>query len=227
MGVAMPGVSRSEFLQRVKDATAKSIPPHHEPVEKLNGEVGRAVSADDDIVSIYAERTETAGMNLVRATGTTEARQALAQILKDEGVETLHAWQTPGIEELTSGLDGVSVTWWDAADVDRKDAAYAMKCGLTTVDYAVAETGSLVVKADTTQGRSISMLGESHIAVVRTDQIVPDLHDLYSRLQEDFPDGLPSNVSLITGPSKTADIELQLVIGVHGPGVVHVILIES
>ena len=65
-----------------------------------------------------------------------------------------------------------------------------------------------------------------HIAIVERVQIVPDLIDAFERLAGRGLDALPSNVTLITGPSKTGDIELQLTTGVHGPGKWRVIVIE-
>ena len=68
----------------------------------------------------------------------------------------------------------------------------------------------------------MSLLPPVHIAVADRSQLLPDLFDLFRQLP---PEEMPSCVSLITGPSKTGDIELRLVTGVHGPGEIHVVLI--
>ena len=75
--------------------------------------------------------------------------------------------------------------------------------------------------------RSLSLLPPLHIAVAGRDQILPDLFDLFAPGRRSNQPGLPSCLSLITGPSKTGDIELRLVTGVHGPGEVHVVLIDA
>ena len=72
------------------------------------------------------------------------------------------------------------------------------------------------------QPRSISLLPPVHIALAERRQLVPDLFDLFPQLGT-----LPSCLTLITGPSKTGDIELRLVTGVHGPGTVHVLMLDS
>src|SRR2546423_674398 len=77
-----------------------------------------------------------------------------------------------------------------------------------------------------------SRLPPVHIAVAARAQLLPDLFDLFAVCkpappQDDEPDRLPACLTLITGPSKTGDIELRLVTGVHGPGVVYVILVDS
>jgi L-lactate dehydrogenase complex protein LldG len=71
-----------------------------------------------------------------------------------------------------------------------------------------------------------SLLPPMHIAIVERQQVVPDLIDCLAILQESSAASMPSNVTFITGPSKTGDIELQLTTGVHGPGKWRVIVIQ-
>jgi L-lactate dehydrogenase complex protein LldG len=94
------------------------------------------------------------------------------------------------------------------------------------VAHLIAETGSLVVESSPTEPRSLSLLPPLHIVVAGRAQILADLFDLFLSERPPHEPGLPSCLSLITGPSKTGDIELRLVTGVHGPGEVHVVLID-
>lgn len=96
--------------------------------------------------------------------------------------------------------------------------------GITTVDYALADSGTLCVLAAKNQPRTASLLPPVHVAVLRPEQIVRGLDDLFALLPADQE--LSSAVTLITGPSRTADIELTLVVGVHGPQQLHVILAD-
>ena len=107
-----------------------------------------------------------------------------------------------------------------------RDACFAADVGISGVEFLVAETGSIVVAASPTEPRSLSLLPVVHIAVATRDQLVPDLFDLLPTHGEGGVK-LPSCLSIITGPSKTGDIELRLVTGVHGPGEVHVVLIDD
>jgi L-lactate dehydrogenase complex protein LldG len=97
--------------------------------------------------------------------------------------------------------------------------------GLTGVEYAVAASGTIVVAASPIHPRSASLLPLIHVAVVRRDQLLPDLAALADRIRQDYPERLSSGLALITGPSRTADIEQTLSIGVHGPGELHVLLL--
>jgi L-lactate dehydrogenase complex protein LldG len=108
-----------------------------------------------------------------------------------------------------------------------RDAVFAAEMGISGVDYLVAETGSVVLLARPSEPRSLSLLPPIHVAIASEDQIVPDLFDLFD-LPAVKEDGIPpSCISIITGPSKTGDIELKLVTGVHGPGEIHVILVPA
>jgi len=100
--------------------------------------------------------------------------------------------------------------------------------GVTGVDYALAETGSLVLLARPGQPRSVSLLPPVHIALIRPEQIIRGFDELFELLRADFEaTGVKSAVTFITGPSRTADIELTLVVGVHGPQQLHAVLIAG
>jgi L-lactate utilization protein LutC len=108
-----------------------------------------------------------------------------------------------------------------------RDAFFAADVGVSGVDYLIAETGSLVLASSPEVPRSVSLLPPVHIAVAERSQILPDLFDLFEARLWAEGHGLPSSLSIITGPSKTGDIELRLVTGVHGPGEVHVVLVDA
>jgi L-lactate dehydrogenase complex protein LldG len=116
----------------------------------------------------------------------------------------------------------------EASDGDFRPIAIEAGIGVSGVDYALADTGTLVLLARKGQARSISLLPPVHIAIVKPDQIVSGLDDLFQLLR--FEKGLSdlgSAVTFITGASRTADIELTLVVGVHGPQELHVVIIGN
>lgn len=217
---------REAFVHAVHQSAQKPIMPHAHDSPPVKGEPGRA-NIKRPLSDHFIDRAEATGMTVARLGSMEEAADAAQEYMADQGIVSALCWDTPELRSFGEKLGDVELSWWAPSDPDRKTHAFAMKCGITTVDYAVAETGSLVVCGTAEKGRSVTMLGEHHIALVRADQILPDLYDLFPKLQADHPNGLPASVSLITGPSKTADIELQLVVGVHGPGAVHIILIEE
>ncbi|MEQ9618660.1 MAG: lactate utilization protein [Deltaproteobacteria bacterium] len=98
--------------------------------------------------------------------------------------------------------------------------------GITEADYAIADTGTLVLLTDKNKPRSVSLLPPIHIAVLRKENIVRNINELFVILKHklDTDKGITSCMTFITGPSRTADIELNLTLGVHGPKELYVVL---
>ena len=108
-----------------------------------------------------------------------------------------------------------------------RQAAAEAELGITGVDYAVAETGSAVLLPRRHVSRLTSLLPPVHLAIVRPQEIVDRLEDLLLLRRLAFYQGsgeMGSYLNFITGPSRTADIEQQLVIGVHGPKEAHMLI---
>ena len=97
---------------------------------------------------------------------------------------------------------------------------------ITGCEYLVARTGSIVLTANAAGGRSTSVYAPVHICIATTAQLVYDIKDALQKIQQQYKDNLPSLITLATGPSRTADIEKTLVVGVHGPKEVYVFLLE-
>ena len=97
--------------------------------------------------------------------------------------------------------------------------------GVTSADFCMAETASLVMRTRPGQARSVSLVPSIHIAVIHLDQIIADLKELYALVQWDTEcskEGLTNCMTFISGPSKTADVEATMVHGAHGPREVYV-----
>lgn len=106
---------------------------------------------------------------------------------------------------------------------DFRAAALRADVGVTGVDFAIAETGSLVLSAGVGRPRAVSLLPRLHVALVRERQLVARMGATLSR----YLQGTPSAVHYITGPSRTSDIENDLSIGVHGPARVLAIVVPE
>ena len=131
-----------------------------------------------------------------------------AQLLQDAGIATHD--NTVDIDQLYTGVD----------------------CGITVAIVAVASTGSVVVASSDRELRLASLVPPNHLVLLPESRIVPDLIDLSrSSAGQTAPLGgsgaLPSCLTIVTGPSKTADIEGVLITGVHGPGRVDILLLEG
>ena len=106
-----------------------------------------------------------------------------------------------------------------------KAACAAADIGITSVDYALAATGTFVMLSSHNEARLISLLPPAHIAIIPRSRILANLDELLSILPR--PADQTSSMVLITGPSRTADIEQILVRGVHGPGEVCAVVVDE
>lgn len=98
---------------------------------------------------------------------------------------------------------------------------------ITSCESLIARTGTIVLSAAQESGRTVSVYAPIHICIAYSDQLVYDIRDALQLLKEKYQHQLPSLVTLATGPSRTADIEKTLVVGVHGPKEVYVFLVDS
>lgn len=100
-----------------------------------------------------------------------------------------------------------------------------LKVGITGCEFVIARLGSIMVSSR--NSRRLNVYPETHVVIAYINQLVDDLKDAFSSVQEKYSGNLPSMVSVITGPSRTADIEKTLVMGAHGPRELFLILIET
>ena len=147
------------------------------------------------------------------------------------------AWRHPLIEKtgLAARLAArgipVAFTGPDRPDPEarplRQAEIAAAFVGISSADFCLAETATLVLRTRPGHPRSVSLVPSIHVAVITADQIIADLKELYALLRWDpqqQSEGLTDCLSLITGPSKTADIEATLIHGAHGPRELHLFI---
>lgn len=103
----------------------------------------------------------------------------------------------------------------------------AINAGISYCECLVARTGGIVVSSRQLSGRRLYALPDVHIVVANTNQLVTELKDAFALLKKKYQNNLPSAITVITGPSRTADIEKTLVMGAHGPRELYVFLVES
>jgi L-lactate dehydrogenase complex protein LldG len=110
-----------------------------------------------------------------------------------------------------------------------KGLAATAICGITTADWCIAESATLVMRTRPGQGRAVSLLPPIHIAVIPLASLISDLSELYTELglaKKDGYHGLTNCMTFVSGPSTTRDIESIAVSGAHGPREVHIVVIS-
>ncbi len=218
---------RETFLNRVREAVRQGGHAGKAPALPERGNVGYQGHGGDPVAR-FGEMLVAAGGRMRRVA---DSREAVAALLTEmDRLE--HRRILLGADPLLSRLGLAAkltekncelVHAPDLLQEGMRDRFFAATCAITGVDYLIAETGTIIMLARPQQPRTASLLPPVHIAIAEKAQILPDLFDLYDRIDSK---NMPSCVTHITGPSKTGDIELKLVTGVHGPGDLLVILIE-
>ena len=100
-------------------------------------------------------------------------------------------------------------------------------CSITSCEVLVARTGTIVLSANQANGRTTSVYAPVHICIAFTNQLVYDIKEALQLMKDKYKTNLPSLITFASGPSRTADIEKTLVVGVHGPKEVYLFLIEA
>ncbi len=173
------------------------------------------------------------------------ATQYVAQLAREYEADLVVRWDDALLETLEidaalqdQGVDVRTATppLDDAAAMAEqrqqlRDLLARADIGLSGADFVIAETGTLALSALPGQMRGVSLLPPVHVAVVQHSQIVETMADCLAMLQEEgrseLQERLTSCVSFITGPSRTGDIELSLTVGVHGPGELHLVILDD
>jgi L-lactate dehydrogenase complex protein LldG len=220
---------REEFLARVRQGLAAQKFP---PVEGEEEAATRHTPGElPELVELFTKQLEKVGGRVERATSAVEARRLLLELVERLGasrVALTHRAQLAalGLEEALAARDVELI--YPAPDLDAtgrrelRDALAGADLVISGADYALAETGTLVLVAGPDNPRLATALPPVHAAVLRPERILLSFAGLASHLRAG-PDS--SCLTLITGPSRTADIEQTLTIGVHGPGELHVIIL--
>lgn len=209
--------SREHILQQVRTALGRSegqAAPELPPVR-----LGiPAVSAEARIASMITRLEALAG-RVYRVPNPAAARAVVEETLANRTAVASNApyLEECGIPQLPSVRSGI-------ADRDQlRELCASAAVGISSADYGLADTGTLVMLSSSHEARMISLLPPTHIAVLPCSRLLTGLDELFALLPS--PASMTSSMVLITGPSRTADIEQILVRGVHGPGEIIVVLV--
>lgn len=240
--------TRAEFLARIRTemgrtpglfAAAPSARPGRprERFELLRRELAERWREDLDRFRLEFERV---GGVLHRVTAASEVPEVIARLAAERGGRRVVAWHSEALGLDVEGplaahglqASAAPMAEVDAAERDRRRAlAAAADLGVSGVDLAIAETGTLVVVSGAGRPRSASLLPPCHVAVFDREVLVTSLLQAGLALEAwhdgPSPEDRGASINFITGPSRTADIELTLTRGVHGPREVHAVFVEQ
>jgi L-lactate dehydrogenase complex protein LldG len=236
--------AREEILGDIRRALgreAKSAASPAEPVASASRQLDQLVfeikkdceQRRPELLKQFESELTRVGARLHKASTAESAFHYIEQIVSDRAAKTIIGFDTALIDglDLPKRLEEAGIQFvTETTDSGFILTAAVADIGVSGVDYVLADTGTLVLLAREGQARSISLLPPVHIAVMKPENLISGLSDLVPLLRDETGDGarnLSSAITFITGPSRTADIELTLVIGVHGPQQLHVVLLSG
>lgn len=204
--------SRNKILQKIKQALKNPVPV---PFPDQVSETPLFIPTEEELTIGFAEKfTELLG-KFVYCADEAELVHQLSQLIIANNWTKVFSIETGWLDDMKS-FNFNPVTTTDLASCD---------AAITLCDHLVARTGSIVLSAQQLSGRTTSVYAPIHICIAYTHQLVFDISDSLDRFKKELVH-LPSMISYATGPSRTADIEKTLVVGVHGPKEVYCFLVD-
>lgn len=179
------------------------------------------LQVEGDLTDAFETNARALLSEVHRVQGWQAAWQHLESLIREKGWQTAAIWEPPAFPQpgLTDALARASCSVlqpaeWPGADV-----------GITGADAGIAATGSLVLASGPGKPRSVSLLPPVHVALLAESRIVPTLEEWLAANGDTLP--RPAGIVLVSGPSRSGDIEMVVTLGVHGPGEVHILLVSD
>ncbi|MYC34325.1 MAG: hypothetical protein F4X64_14270 [Chloroflexi bacterium] len=253
MNMVNLGIPSSDFLASVREALGREDAPPADPYAPLQDDLDaieeRASSARQriagelpNLMDSLARTAALRGWNVERCGGVEETLDYVVSLAGRLGVVSAARSDQPVFEAIPvdAALAGIGAMCWpaiyegaDARETVRRRLAES-GMGITGADYAIAETGSVIVLPRKGLSRLVSVVPPVHVAIVSPQDVLGTLDDLFALRRLEFHrNGASGNgdmgsyLNFITGPSRTADIEQTIVVGVHGPREVHMVLLDD
>ncbi|MGB1288159.1 MAG: LutC/YkgG family protein [Aggregatilineales bacterium] len=211
--------SRQKILGKLR-ATQRPFEDVETPAQHYHM-TPKTSKSDDELLTQFADEAQKLGCYIYPVSDENEALEQLMELIGDDN--SILKWDDEHIplQQLPEWLKN-----GDIKQANSQDAS--VRIGVTGVDAALAATGSLILHSGYGKARGASLLPPVHVAVLQKQQIVADLETWFAIQRDDNLENFrqTANITVISGPSKTADIAQELVKGAHGPKEVHMIILD-
>lgn len=195
--------SREEILQRIAAVPKRwpafvdtvSTTPIYKPIEP-------------DAVSCFKNELETISGQCILCENETDLYQQLKSFVQVRSLPAIFCRDSYIFQQLQK---------FEIPCTNQAEQFIDMQAGITGCEFLIARTGSVLVSSASESGRQMNVFPPIHIVLAHVSQLVHYPEDALVAIREKYGDSLPSTISTITGPSRTADIEKTLVLGAHGP----------
>lgn len=207
--------SREKVLKKIRNALMSKS---ENPFPSLDLETSVYQPMEDSLDITFAQEFSKVAGKFIYCENEADLKNNLITLIAENNWKNIFCVE-PGIKNI---LEGAEIPYnSDEANLHGMDA------GITYCEYLIARLGSIMVSSKQPSGRRLNVFPESHIVIAYSSQLVPDIKDALKKMQEKYHNNLPSLITVITGPSRTADIEKTLVMGAHGPKQLYLFLIDE
>jgi L-lactate dehydrogenase complex protein LldG len=213
---------------------AETHASHGAPAPTRGGPTARAdyslarewlTDRDRDPLEHFAARLEAVGGHLLLASSLTEASQVIGRILRDATARRVATSNSPLVDAVVARLPETSP--WCVLRTPSTREIFDADVGISSAQCAIAESGTLVLGSDEERNRLVSLIPPIHIVLLHADSLRATLGEALASFEPVAGEMASRAITFITGPSRTADIEQMLVMGVHGPQMLYVVFIAS
>ena len=206
--------SKESILKKIRKALSQ---PVAQPFPQSEGQQSVFTPLQDEMAVDFAEHFSKLQGRFVYCINAQELAFQISSLIRKMDWQKVYC-----LEDELLRRTGV-----DLAERHVREDLAQCDVSITGCEYLVARTGSIVLSAAQESGRSTSVYAPIHICIAWSHQLVPDIKDALQGMRDQYGEKLPSQIIFATGPSRKADIEKNLVVGVHGPKEVYLFLIES
>jgi L-lactate dehydrogenase complex protein LldG len=206
--------SKEKILKKIREALSNPVPL---PFPKSEGTNSVFKQPTEDLEIIFAEEFTKLWGKFAFCVNEADMKVQLQQLLSEKKWENIFCKEDRLLKIFNDGKFP-KLNTSTLADCD---------ASVTTCKYLIARTGSIVMTSAQQSGRTVSAYAPVHICIAYINQLVFDTRDALKLLKTEYGNSLPSFITFAAGPSRTADIEKTLVVGVHGPKEVYLFLIDE
>ena len=206
--------SKEQILKKIRQALATPVPV---PFPDSEGNSSVFQPQQKDLELEFAENFTALQGKFLFCLDEKELAEQLLQLQQRKNLKSIFCNEG----EIKEILINQGFNQFSATDIATAEAS------ITTCESLIARTGSILLSSGQESGRTTSIYAPIHICIAYSRQLVYDVKEGLQTLKTEYGDKLPSFITLATGPSRTADIEKTLVVGVHGPKEVFVFLVEG
>ncbi len=206
--------SKEKILKKVREALSNPVPL---PFPKSEGNSSVFKAPSEELEILFAQEFTGLLGKFAFCVSEIDAKNQIKELIRQQNWSNVYSAE----EKFSDLFNTEEFPAINVGSLANCDAA------ITSCHYLVARTGAIVMSSAQQSGRTVSAYAPVHICIAYVNQLVFDTRDALKELKGKYGNNMPSFITFAAGPSRTADIEKTLVVGVHGPKEVYLFLIDA